>query len=111
MPVVFISYSRFDKEIADDLRNTLVRYEIDAITPWQDTRDIRGGERWHLEIDRAIQDSFAMLVICTQEAKISPNVTYEWAYALGMNNAAVIPIYFDSVDDRVPVQLKTHEGF
>jgi hypothetical protein len=111
MSVVFISYSRKDAEIADEIRDMLVKYEIAAITPWQDTKDIRGGERWHLEIDRAIQDSFAMLVICTENSKISPNVTYEWALALGINNIAVMPIYFDKVDERVPVQLKTHEGF
>lgn len=107
MPHVFISYSRADKKIVDEIYENLLAYDILA---WQDDKKIRSGERWHIEIDRAIQDSFAMLLICTGKAKCSVNVTYEWSFARGMNNVEILPIYFDTVYE-IPTQLKEYQGY
>ncbi len=107
MASVFISYSRTDKEIADQINEMLTSHGIDV---WQDVDNIRSGKLWTIEIDYALQDSYALLVICSEAAKKSVNVTYEWANARGLGYVEIIPIYFGDREKEVPAQLLTNES-
>jgi hypothetical protein len=88
MSHIFISYSHEDYEFAENLLHNL---RGAGFTPWRDVDELRAGEVWRVEIDQAIKDALAMLVIMTPVAKNSEYVTYEWAFALGVG-VKVIPI-------------------
>lgn len=87
MTQVFISYSREDQAFVTELEPKLEALGLEA---WTD-RDLEGGDKWKEMIDKAIIESFAMLVVMTPTAKQSEYVTYEWSYALG-KEIPVIPL-------------------
>ncbi|HEY3313300.1 MAG TPA: toll/interleukin-1 receptor domain-containing protein [Anaerolineales bacterium] len=84
---VFISHSHADIDFAEILDNKVTE---GGFTAWRDT-GISGGADWRTEIDLAIKDAFALIVIMTPDAKASEYVTYEWAFAWGAG-VKVIPI-------------------
>jgi len=84
---IFISHSHEDSDFAEILETRLAQAKF--IT-WRDV-GIRGGEDWRREIDQAIRESFALIVVVTPETKASEYVTYEWAFAWGAG-VKVIPI-------------------
>lgn len=84
---IFISHSHEDSDFAEILHDKLTQA---GFAVWRDT-GIRGGEDWRREIDQAIQEAFALIVMMTSEAKTSEYVTYEWAFAWGAR-VKVIPI-------------------
>lgn len=84
---IFISHSHEDSDFSEILENKLSQKGYAA---WRDT-GIRGGEDWRREIDEAIKESLALIVVMTPSAKASEYVTYEWAFAWGAG-VKVIPI-------------------
>jgi HEAT repeat protein len=84
----FISYNREDGDFAEIVRN---RIREAGFNIWMDTEGLRAGDNWREEIDRAIKDAFALIVVITPAAKTSEYVTYEWAFALGVG-VKVIPV-------------------
>lgn len=93
MKHVFISYKRDDRSFVDELENRIIDADMET---WSDTQ-LRAGESWRQKIDEAIEDSFAVVVVMTPEARQSEYVTYEWSFAMGMQ----IPI--------IPIMLKKTE--
>jgi len=85
---VFICYHHDDGDFADLLKS---RIKAAGFDPWKAPESIRPGEEWRAEIDQAIKDAFALIVVMTPEAKASEYVTYEWAFALGAR-VRVIPV-------------------
>ncbi len=85
---VFISYKHEEKEFADMLIRQL---QMAGFPIWVDTDQLRAGENWREAINFAIQDSFALILVITPEARESQYVTYEWAFAQGAG-VKVIPI-------------------
>lgn len=84
---IFISYTHKDMAFVDELA---VRIEAEAYKVWRDNI-LRPGSDWRQEIDRAIRDSFVLIVVVSPESKASEYVTYEWAFALGLG-IHVIPL-------------------
>src|SRR5690242_3936141 len=80
LPLVFISYSRDDREFATLLRKRLSKIPFQ---PWQDVQDIIPGGRWDEDIDRALRACDVLLVVMSRSAQASLYVNYEWAFALG----------------------------
>ena len=78
MSHAFISYQNTDSDFAGYLMLQLERASIDT---WMDKERLRPGYDWSEDIDKAIQDSFAMIVVMSPDARASEYVTYEWAYA------------------------------
>ena len=68
MEHVFISYSRKDSEFVYLLVDEL-RYKAHEV--WLDTNDIRGGTDWAQEIEKAIDQAYAILVIVSGDSKKS----------------------------------------
>lgn len=91
MPYVFISYENKDIDFAENLIGRLERAGFPA---WIDN-EIGAGEEWRTEIDLAIRNALALVVIMTPEAKASEYVTYEWSFALGAH-VKVIPVMLRS---------------
>jgi hypothetical protein len=90
MAHVFISYKqttanrRLVGRMSERLRNA--GFEV-----WVDRQRLRAGQDWRVEIDQAIREALALIVILTPEAVASQYVTYEWAFAMGVG-IPVIPI-------------------
>jgi hypothetical protein len=87
---VFISYKRTtaNRRLVGRMSGRLrdAGFEV-----WVDTRRLRAGQDWREEIDQAIREALALIVILTLEAVASQYVTYEWAFAMGVG-IPVIPI-------------------
>src|SRR5690349_2110427 len=102
MSHLFISYSHDDNEYLTDfvekLKQTGFKDEGDDKDIWIDKRSIEGGEDWREEIDTALEESFAVVILLTKNSVTSSFVLYEWAWALG-NNIKVIPILVEEISD------------
>ncbi|MEO8613062.1 MAG: HEAT repeat domain-containing protein [Chloroflexota bacterium] len=85
---VFVAYKHEEKPFVDML---IRQVEMAGFKVWVDAEQLRAGENWREEINYAIKDSFALVVVVTPDAKISEFVTYEWAFAQGAG-VKVIPI-------------------
>src|SRR2546430_17494855 len=93
MPHVFICYKHDDGDFAEIVIN---RIEKAGFATWVDDR-LHAGEDWRAEIDQAIKDAVALIVIMTPEARSSEYVTYEWACAYGAG-VKVIPVLYKGKD-------------
>jgi HEAT repeat protein len=92
---VFISYSRSgDGDFAQRVRAKL---ESRPFPVWQDVK-LDAGETWQEEIDQAIRESLAVVVILSPRSVGSPYLNYEWAYALGAGRR-VLPLLV-GLDER-----------
>jgi hypothetical protein len=95
MHQIFVSY-RHDDEV-DLLDLLIIRLEQANYKVWTD-RNLKAAEVWTEEIDNAIKDSSAVIVIMTEAAHQSPYVTYEWSYALGVGKPIMVMMVSDKVD-------------
>lgn len=84
----FVSHAREDGDFAELLK---LRLEKEDVTAWIDIERLNVGEDWRQEIDTAIQNAVALIVVMTPVARQSDYVTYEWAFAWGAG-VPVIPI-------------------
>lgn len=91
MAHIFLSYIEEDAPFAYNVRQELEKAGFEV---WIDpARANYLEEVWHHGIDNAIGASFAMILIVTPDSLQSPQVTYEWSFALGIG-VSVIPIVF-----------------
>src|SRR5258708_32003422 len=88
MKHVFVSYAREDMDFARQLTKQL---RESGRIPWQDLRNLRGGDNWQATIDDALRNAEALVVVMSPQATKSQYVTYEWAFALGAG-VRVIPV-------------------
>lgn len=103
---VFVSYSRRDENF---VRQILIPALKDEFKLWFDREQLRVGEDWKQAIDEALQLSFAVIVVLSPEACVSPYVTYEWSYGLGLGLSA-IPLICREVDnDRIHPRLGQYQ--
>ena len=89
MKHVFVSYKKPEDGDFADL--VVSRIEKAGYSPWIDNDKLEAGKDWRNDIDQAIRESCALIVIMSPEAGKSPYVTYEWAFALGAG-INVIPV-------------------
>jgi len=87
---IFITYKHDDSEFAENL---IHRIDMAGFKTWVDSDKLNDGMDWRAEIEQAILNAIAIIVIMTPEAKTSEYVTYEWAFALGAK-IKVIPILY-----------------
>lgn len=117
MTHVFISYKREDVIYRNKVISFLEEANIDY---WVDMK-IEAGSGWREEIDSALADAFALIVVVTPNASKSQYITYEWAWALG-NKLPIYPLIFEQDNDlhaklqslqqldcssEIPVSLRT----
>ena len=87
---IFVSYKHEDSDFAEVLINRVGKAGFNT---WVDHDQLHIGADWRNEIDQAIKNSFALIVIMSPEAKASEYVTYEWAFAWGAG-VQVLPILY-----------------
>jgi hypothetical protein len=88
MKHIFVSYAHEDQDFARQLTS---RLRESGRVPWQDLRNLRGGDYWQSKIDEALKKAEALVVVMSPSATKSQYVTYEWAFALGAG-VPVIPV-------------------
>lgn len=89
-PSVFISYSNRDAGLAEQLASSLARLGLRTLDP---TRAIAPGGNWRKEIQAAIKQSDALILIASPEVLASSWVLYEAgaAEALGKRVVVLLP--------------------
>ena len=85
----------------------LEKHKIDA---WIDMDRLRAGVNWRNEIDDAIKNSVALIVVMSPNAKESEYVTYEWSFAWGAE-IRVIPIMLQSTQLHPRLEAFQHLNF
>jgi HEAT repeat protein len=107
MSHVFISYARGDSDFAAVIK---ARLEDAHLAVWLDTRAITAGSDWGAEIDRALDEAIAVVLVMSPEAKASEHVAFEWAYALGAN-VNVIPVLYRETELHPRLARMQHLDF
>jgi len=85
---IFFSYSRSDSDFALKLAND-IQHSGQKI--WIDKSDIKPGQHWHREIQKALKNARSILVILSRSSVDSENVLNEIYYAIDMRKN-IIPI-------------------
>lgn len=106
MAHVFISYKHDDGDFVIVLKQ---RLEEAGFVAWMDS-DIAPGDDWRQDIDDAIRNAFALLVIMSPAARMSEYVTYEWAFATG-SRVPVIPLMLQPTSLHPRLEALQHLDF
>lgn len=88
LPQFFISHAKEDGDFAENLKGRLREVALDA---WIDVDVLEAGVDWRKEIDDAILQSLALILVLSPDSKSSEYVTYEWAFALG-SGLRIVPL-------------------
>jgi formylglycine-generating enzyme required for sulfatase activity len=96
---VFISYSRKDIDVANQLAQDLEKAGFDA---WWDISDLKGGDAWVRTIQAALKASKYFVVVLSPDAVESEWVEKEYTYAIGLG-LKIIPILYKNCE--VPMAL------
>ncbi len=103
---VFISYSRQDRAVMVDIKQSLA----DAGIPlWTDMRIKPGTPRWQLAIEAAIRNAYAVVVLLSPDSKASEWVGIEISVAKS-HNIPIIPVLLrGSKNKSVPIEIFTYQ--
>lgn len=109
---VFVSYAKQDAErvrpvveaVAEEYRRRGLGVEV-----WADFTHLTPGERWGAEIERALKDSFGLLIFVSPEAMKHDWVRQELALALSHPDRLIIPVILRGTPD-MPPQLRAQQG-
>jgi hypothetical protein len=88
MGYIFLSYSRKDKGIVEQLENQL---EAAGYETWIDIEGIRGGDLWREAIVKAIDQADALLALLSPNSAKSDNVRTELVLATE-NKTRIVPV-------------------
>ena len=92
MTHVLISYLPDDSAYAEQIRNALTDFQVAHQSP-----------PWSQSVDNAIGEAFAVVVVLTPASLASTDITYIWAFALGIG-VSVVPVLFQPA--TLPRRLK-----
>jgi hypothetical protein len=95
MKHIFISYSRNDKDFANQLASDLENRDYQI---WIDTADIRAGEKWSTAVQQGLKLGSIMLVIVSPSSIKSRNVEDEWQFYLDQQKS-IIPILLEPTSE------------
>jgi hypothetical protein len=100
---VFVSYSREDSSIADQLGEA---YKALGMEYLRDVNVLRSGEKWAPALLDLIDKSEIFQLLWSEAAKRSPYVRQEWQHALGLNRSSFIrPAYWKRPMPAPPREL------
>jgi hypothetical protein len=102
MGYIFLSYSRKDKGIAEQLENQLkaAGYEM-----WIDFEGIRGGDLWREAIVKAIDQADALVVLLSPNSAQSDNVCTELVLATE-NKTRIVPVDISTPRTSIPPRMR-----
>jgi hypothetical protein len=101
MGYVFISYSHNDAPFVSMLTST---FRLRGIEYWRDIEQIKPGDVWDEKIHYALKDAERLLVVLSEDAMASDEVSNEWRYALTLHKP-IIPVYLRTCE--IPYRLNT----
>jgi hypothetical protein len=113
VPIIFLSHSSRDAEVARSLKEVLARHTKGAIEWWlsSDGQSIRGGKNWRSEVEDALRNCRIVFILFTSTASQSAWVQYEAGFADALNKD-IIPVALPGFDiDQVPGPLQHKQGF
>lgn len=96
----FVSYAREDYDVAQRLAADLRAAGLDV---WIDQRNIRAGEKWDAAVEKALDQSPAMLMVLSPDAVESQAVMDEVSYALD-EGKCVVPVLHRAC--RIPMRMR-----
>lgn len=97
---VFVSYSRKDAEIVDEICQLMRQKQI---VYYRDTQEMPGGETFFNELASAILDSVVFLYIGSKNSYSSIYTPKEINFAISKNTNVIIPYLID--DSPLPDNL------
>lgn len=104
MPSVFLSYSRNDLRLIEQLERHLK--SSPEISIWRDQEKLYGGQQWPKILGEAIAHQDVFLLAWSKHSAASHFVEFEWTTAIALKKA-IIPCLLDSTP--LPVALRaTH---
>jgi hypothetical protein len=92
IPSFFLSHSQDDGDFAENLK---FRLDKEGFRGWIDVDILEAGVDWRQEIDDAILNSQAVILVLSPNSKSSEYVTYEWAFALG-SGIRIVPLMLNA---------------
>jgi hypothetical protein len=94
---VFLSHSSKNLKAASDLAKVMRAHGVPV---WHSTKNIRGGQKWHDEIGRALRRCDWFLLLLSKAAVKSKWVKHELTYALnhGQYENHILPVMFEPCD-------------
>lgn len=107
MPTVFLSYSRADLPLIEQLEACL-RASAPNISIWRDQEKIYGGQKWPKVLGEAIADQDVFLLAWSKNSKASHFVEFEWCTAIALKKT-IIPCLLD--DTPLASSLGTFHGY
>ena len=90
---IFISYSRRDQKITEDIIESLQMHDVDI---WFDKSDIPKGVEWWLTIESGILNANAFIFILSLESLHSEVCNWELHWAI-QHNKKIIPVAVEDV--------------
>ena len=94
MEKIFISYSRKDLAFVEKLAFNLQDAGYDV---WYDLTDLEGGDRWSVEISKAIKECDAFMIVVSPRSMDSNWVEKEFLYASNQQKR-IVPILLEACD-------------
>ncbi len=98
---VFLSYCHEDSDFAQIVRGELSRA---GLATWNDV-DLQAGMHWPSEIDGAMREAMAVVVVLSPDARASEYVNFEWAYAQGAG-IPVVPLLLKGALEKLHPRLR-----
>lgn len=99
MSTVFLSYSRSDSQIVDKIAQDLQREGIEI---WFDRQDIKPGQNWKEQIEKALNDASFLIVFISKNSLQSRAVQLEYRAAFEnqkrTGGTRLIPILLEKVE-------------
>jgi hypothetical protein len=94
MRKVFISYTTETRPQAQILSREL---EKNGISSWLDVKDLKPGQHWQMELERAADKATCFLILFRPGSSATPQLEAEWQAALKSawgSEKALIPVIF-----------------
>lgn len=92
----FISYSRRDEEITDELCRELGARGHEV---WRDVTSIRGGSDWRASIEKGIVDTDVFVILISRAVVDSPEYSREELDFARLHGKPIIPVYLAAVTE------------
>ena len=106
MPTVFLSYSRADLPLIEQLEAQLRRHP--EISIWRDQEKIYGGQKWPKVLGEAIADQDVFLLAWSKNSAASHFVEFEWCTAIALKKT-IVPCLLDNTP--LASSLRTFHGY
>ncbi|MGQ0555660.1 MAG: toll/interleukin-1 receptor domain-containing protein [Nitrospiraceae bacterium] len=106
MPTVFLSYSRVDLPLIEQLEAQLKIHP--EISIWRDQEKIYGGQKWPIVLGEAIADQDVFLLAWSKSAATSHFVEFEWRTAVALKKT-IVPCLLD--ETPLPASIKIFHGY